>query len=305
MNTSYNKDRIVDDGWKPVVLNSIVNPFRNTTPKDPDKSTNNEMKNLRAKSFLNHKKQAKGATYSFSISREDLQKAPLSMVETEHNQKIKIFTISKQESMIDIEDIERNANMPKPCCKPNHKQEGKFNNAKRDIPNDHINTVSDDNNESTGPLTSERLRIGEEILFRMLSEVNNEPSYLHYFKQLMAFEDFINDKCSNLNEEFQIKSFSETVNSTKKIYVENSFNQCEVDSSSLKRTIKHSKNRSCKQKVRKTHSTNVNYVIDVLIRAQLRRDMLKHYKVHCKDEKRYNDYLHSLSEFEEKLLMKS
>ena len=56
MNTSYNKDRIVDDGWKPVVLNSIVNPFRNSKPKDPDKSTNNEMKNLRSKSFLNHKK---------------------------------------------------------------------------------------------------------------------------------------------------------------------------------------------------------------------------------------------------------
>ena len=163
----------------------------------------------------------------------------------------------------------------------------------------------DDINESTGPRTSERLRIGEEILFRMLSEVNNEPSYLHYFKQLMAFEDFINDKYRNLNEEFQIKSFNEMVNNTKKIYVENSSNQDEVDSSSLKRTIKNSKNRFSKQKVRQPHSTNVNYVIDVLIRAQLRRDMLKHYKVHCRDERRYNDYLNSLSEFEERLIRKS
>ena len=97
MNTSYNKDRIVDDGWKPVVLNSIVNPFRNTTSKDLDKPTNTEMKNLRTKSFLNHKKQARNGTYSFSISREGLQKTPLSMTEEDHNRKIKIFTIFKQE----------------------------------------------------------------------------------------------------------------------------------------------------------------------------------------------------------------
>lgn len=305
MNTSYNKDRIVDDGWKPVVLNSIVNPFRNTTPKDPDKSTDNEMKNIRSKSFLIHKKQGKDRKYSFPISREGLQNTTLSMAETEHNRKIKICTIFKEESIIDLEDIERNANIPKPCWALNNRQERKFNNAKRNLSNDHSNTVLDDINESTGPRTSERLRIGEEILFRMLSEVNNEPSYLHYFKQLMAFEDFINDKYRNLNEEFQIKSFNEMVNNTKKIYVENSSNQDEVDSSSLKRTIKNSKNRFSKQKVRQPHSTNVNYVIDVLIRAQLRRDMLKHYKVHCRDERRYNDYLNSLSEFEERLIRKS
>lgn len=305
MNTSYNKDRIVDDGWKPVLLNSIVNPFRNNKPEDQDKSTNDEIKNIRKKYFLNHKKGAKDDVYSFSKSRKGLQKNPLSMAKTEHNQKIKIFTISKEESILNVEDIEQNTNIPMSCWTSNPRQEEKLNNANRNFPNDYSNTVLDEKNESTDPLTSDRLRIGEELLSRMLSEVNNEPSYLHFFKQLMAFENFINDKYSKLNGEFQIKSFHETVNSTRKIYVENSFNQCEVDSSSLKRRIKHSKNRLCQQKLKNTPSTNVNYVIDVLIRAQLRRDMLKHYKVHCNDERRYNDFLNSLSEFEEMLLVKS
>ena len=71
MNTSYNKNRIVDDGWRPVLLNSIVNPFRGTTPNNPDESLNTNKKCVRKQSASNYQKPAKSEALSSTLSRQN------------------------------------------------------------------------------------------------------------------------------------------------------------------------------------------------------------------------------------------
>ena len=292
MNTSYNKGRIVDDGWKPVLLNSIVNPFKVTTSKDPDQSTSSQIKDTLENLCLSQKKSEK--LYALSIkSLHD--RSPSGSRITNQSKDLHVFTITKHELDVKLEDFEVSTNVPMPSQTPG-----------RENPEiqEKAGKIQSFHNSATEPGYDNeyRLRMGEEILSRMLNEVNDESSYLHYFKQLIAFEKFLKDDKKNQSAKFVIISFYETSNPERQFKSKHPFDKNKIGS---KKDIKDTKYTLTRNSKRNQQPLNVNCVVDVLIRAQLRRDMLKHYKVHCKKEQRYNDFLNSIIEFEDMLTKKS
>ena len=48
---------------------------------------------------------------------------------------------------------------------------------------------------------------GEKILLEMKNKLDNEEAYLHYFKQLVDLENFIQIECSLRDHNFQIKPY--------------------------------------------------------------------------------------------------
>ena len=292
MNTSYNKGRIVDDGWKPVLLNSIVNPFKVTTSKEPDKSTRSQIKDTLENLCLSRKKIEKLDALSLKSLYD---RTPSDSRITEQSKDLHVFTISKHGLDVKLEDFELSTNVPMPSHSQGRNPPEIQEKARKILSFHNSETNPDYDNEY-------RLRMGEEILSRMLKEVNDESSYLHYFKQLIAFEKFLKDENKNQNAKFVIISFCQTSNPERQFKSKQLFDNNKIGS---RKDIKDTKYTLSRNSKRNLQSINVNCVVDVLIRAQLRRDMLKHYKVHCKKEKRYNDFLNSIIEFEDMLNKKS
>ena len=292
MNTSYNKGRIVDDGWKPVLLNSIVNPFKVTISKEPDQSTSSKIKDTLDNLCLCRKKSGKFDR----LSPKSLNDRTPSVARIKDQSKdSQVFTISKHELDVKLEDFELSKNVPMPSQSPGRENPEIQEKARKILSSNNLATNPDYDNEY-------RLRMGEEILSRMLKEVNDENSYLHYFKQLIAFENFLKDENKNQSAKFVIIPFYEMYNPERQFKSKYPFGNNKIGS---RKDIKETKYTLSKNSKRNLQSVNVNCVVDVLIRAQLRRDMLKHYKVHCKKEQRYNDFLNSIIEFEDMLTEKS
>ena len=295
MNTSYNKGRIVDDGWKPVLLNSIVNPFKVTTSKEPHQSTSRKIKNTMENLCLSRKKSEKFDALSLKSLHD---RAPSGSRITDQSKDLHVFTISKHGLDAKLEDFELSTNVPMPSHSQGRNPPEIQEKSRKILSFHNSATNSDYDNEY-------RLRMGEEILSRMLKEVNDESSYLHYFKQLIAFEKFLKDENKNRREKFVIISFFEMSNPERQFKSKYPLDKNKICSRKDTKDIECIECTLSRNSKRNLQSINVNCVVDVLIRAQLRRDMLKHYKVHCKKEQRYNDFLNSIIEFEDMLTKKS
>ena len=283
MNTSHNKDRIVDDGLGAVLRNALRSPFDfNTTRTTFFIQIRLGLESLRGKTLVS--KVVDSETSSKSIEKPD----PTSPSG--------IYVISKREcSSFAMYNI---PNVPSECASTSNGityiEEGiKGNILARTSTSESIQ--GDENGLS--PKES-HISIGHTILSYMRENVSTEEAYLHYLVQIIDLEDKVKDKGA-LWLDFEISPYiSDELPHTGKATMikgrgKNKFFLTEYKSKEFKGSeFATTSIAMLKTKLRGS----------ILQRTEMRKTMLEDFSDHCKNEESYEKYLCKLFDFEEDMI---
>ena len=212
MNTSYNKDRVIEDGWKIVIMNSLIsilyrirkinryfsspnnhtdvqnytqNECKKILGNDPSNSTTNYQQTSSADSSQNTKLNRTVKSGIFVISGPEIEHFPIS-----HTSNFADLTIEDLEQLVSTRRSEQ----------ASLKRELRLLSTGSSTDSEY---KPDDCNQSI----SYRVQKGKEILSEMQMRLNNEHAYIHYFRQLLEFEGLVNPHLNDQIQEFRIEPF--------------------------------------------------------------------------------------------------
>ena len=301
MNTSFNKERIIDEGWKTVILNIIIKPYL--------RFSNFSSFELQSRS-IQMSKDTKGNTSGNEndVSHELITNRPLQeshdlkSSDKPHEKSISIIAIKefdrskfKTGQTLEMSDLET---LPSTSMNKNT--------TILDQEQNHLVTrCSSSDSESDKDSKKFRLMTRKEILANMEKHIYNNDAYFHFFHQLMKFEQIlVEDKLEEIDS-FHVKPYQ----NVKRIKLGNVKNL-------------NSRNRPCKEVAKGKNmdplvntksknefsspsvNTKINDNQTYLMKLQLRRAAIKQLAQICKhwdDEDVYKDFFNGLVDLEEAL----
>ena len=277
MNTPYNKDRVIDDGWKSVILNSVTSIFRcipkRQNPADEQHHAEGEGKQSRP---------------------EDESSNPKTS-QINSNQKSAPIISEPAVSVISLED-QSNEVEEKPCTSDGRQAAHDVDTIRNTLGN-QSSTDSEDGFYKQTTHKSRRLRIAESILSRMWDNRNDEEAYSHYFRQLLDLEDPANKNVMSHYNTFQIVSYNESIDQNTSPTTKRSVLNENINGFSTK-PIKSLKNSRFEE-----IPLNINFVIDLMERTKQRQSRLEGFLMYCDDENSYESFISKLISFEEGLIL--
>ena len=302
MNTSYNKGRIIDEGWKTVVQNSfffVKNCFSRRGRREFQSSQNLEhrssVKDRNKKQNKSNRKHKQHCS-----SKSDDNKPSTCQIKNDSDISIiatREFDIQSPviQTLCQIEDLE-----PTPGNSVRYSNHSKRRRPKL-IEQNFSCDSGDENNSHSIQGTTPRVIVGEKILSKMAENLNYEDAYIHYLRQLVEYEEVM--KCQDPLQEqsYKIEPFFDFKN-LKNVKVKCSNNLMQNDSTKKDRKNTNDNDYQYKNHRQDEISLNINFSVEYVMRAQLRRDLLKHYHRFCDDKSRYHYFINSLIEFEESLI---
>ena len=279
MNTKYNKDRILDDGWKKVILNSVM-AF---SPKIRRQATTSE----------DHLAVSTNKEPDSEMTKESETKkidADLLIVSFEYDAKDS-----------DVKPSTSDEGISNSGCIQTDERQSEVTRSKRVIyPDSSIETETDDDTPKEVP-KSYHLQKGTEILALMWLSLEKEEAYIHYFRQLLKLEDLAKDEKSKQ----RVKKFEVSL-----------FSDCLVKPSVFRRkTSDPSRIRQQTNPVRgnvgltnsKSHKSSelrldVSFIGELLDRIEQRRYNMEGFQMSCENDTLFEDFVAKLISFEEALI---
>ena len=307
MNTSYNKSRIIDDGWKAVIKNSLSN-IKNCFSRNKNES-NSRTKEHCSSLTSKDEKQNKIHCNKKEIKGSNLEGNEASSVvlndkigNRDHSNISIIATFEYDipspviRSLCQIEDLEETPSNSRRFSSHSQKQKLTFN-------HQIVSLDSDEENDPRVNLgNSSHVKVGEEILSKMAKHLNDEDAYIHYLRQLADYESLLKLQDISQETDFEIAPFIDFKNLKKgKVKCSNENIHNKFPSKNKEPSLK---NEHRIDKCDCQLPLNINLSYEYILRAQLRRDMLKHYHKHCDEINRFHDFIDSLIELEENLIEK-
>ena len=294
MNTSYNKDRVIDDSWKSVILNVVKSIFRFTSKRRNSYQVSEDGQN--------NSNDVKPNDERISIENKQTKESNL----TESG----ISTISNDNKLIET--------MMNPCISTGKRLTTDTNQLRDTIPctsngkcstidanklRDTIGNQSSDDSESDGyknaPAKSQRLRKGETLLSGMWHNSDDEEVYNHYFKQLLELEYPTDKATADYYNNFSVVIYHKSLYDTKTTKPKRSaIHQTSYETTSGK------SGRSFKNSRVDETPLNINFLIDLEERAKMRHSRLEGFLVNCDDESAYENFIKTIISFEEELIVK-
>ena len=287
MNTSYNKNRIIEDGWKIVIMNPLKSILYrihklNNYFSSPNHQTDvqNILGNSSSNSTLND--QVKDSSQNPKLDRtlsSDI--FVISRLEIEH------FPTSHTSNFVDltIEDLEE------VVCTRSSEQAILKHELRLLSPSSSMDTEYDPY-DCNRPINY-RVQKGKEILSEMQRRLNNENAYIHYFRQLLEFERLFNLHLNDPIKGFRIEPFI-TFPTTQRSKIKNK---------NINNHKKQTKNTQDKSKtIAGKQSLSDQKSPEQFIRKQLRLGMLNKISSNIIDENDYNEFLNNLINLEERLI---
>ena len=273
MNTKYNKDRIIDDGWKSVIINSVksvidffgIRPIQRIEQNEEAKQTGKNNIQLRRKIKLAEEPKSTKAEPGMSLMSLENPSDESTLIQTTSD------------------------------GRPHNEQEADK------IRNQFFNQVTPDSDEDSldrdCPVL-ERWIKGSQIISIMYDNVNDEEAYSHYFKQLLEVEYATNKNTIRNYMDFDPFSFHHPSYIAKTCKPKRSKRNLETDRTSSK-SAKSLKNS------RRLDETplNVNFVIDIDERKKQRQTILEGFLMNCDLQNEYENFIKLLISFEEGLIV--
>ena len=265
MNTSHNKELIVDNGWITTIRNALSLPM--------------------AFKPYNFTQSIQQVRYFGDFKQEDSSK-----IFTISNSKISYQTRGKHSGSLIVRGhgitssngiTDSNTNKsPRPILVHQSSSE---------------TTCSDNMRHNRG----HRLYVGEQILDRMMNNIMLEESYLHFFHELLKFEEILKVEGST-GREFHIAE----LNDLPKVKVEKV--KCHQMKQTTDSFVCGNKNNIFLNGSNNASHEDVelkaNFILPQSERIELRRKILKDFHVFCTNEELYNDFLNSLINLEENFI---
>ena len=301
MNTSHNKDRITDDGWKNTIRNAIRLPFnlkmdcfqgslQNVEEGQP--ATTQPSSKIRQRQEMNYADQRSTSETRAVGLPANYKRDSRQIVHAE------VYVISNSENTIQpsAHDYIYLPNVPdgqpstsKGISKSRHRQK----------PVDFAQRpTSETDSDNVSLQQSYRFYIGEKILSNMMNNMNNEEQYLHYFRQLIQFEETLKheDACLKDFEIVHITDFQ----ASKEGRVKRSNSQPRARSVSDKdKPIHLSKSKST---LPQHIAVQTDFIGRFSDRIDMRRNILENLHLYCSDEELYDIFLNRLLNFEESVI---
>lgn len=281
MNTPHNKDRVIDDGFWNTVRNGLGLPFNlkracisfRNNDQHQDENGENSTKPTRKASKLMRKP------------------TPSRNVKTE------VYALSKS-TLLPLENQPSNA--PNVSKETPSTSNGNFKTLERYQHKGFSRNSpwgSDEDERDTCIQTPLRLRSGKELMLHMKRNVNTEEVYLHYFLQLIKYEEMIKDDTTSEND-FEIMLFQNSKSRKMSRSKSKGINKRLIEEKNLTNAV--SSHSTSPQSV----MLNVNLLGTALKRIELRAVILENCEDYCNDEESYSRYLTELIDLEEKLVQK-
>ena len=270
MNTTYNKDRIIDDGWKSVIINSVKSIINFFGVRSIQQIEQNEKA-----------KQIRKNNIQLSIKIKPAQEPKSTQAEPDISL-ISLENPSDESTLIQTTSDGRAHN----------KQEADK------IRNQFSNQASPDLDENSLDRHSpifDRWRKGSEIISAMYDNINDEEAYSHYLKQLLEVE-YATSK-TRIRNYIDFDSFDHSSYISKTCKPKRSQRNLEMDRTSSK-SAKSLKNARTLDET----PLNVNFVIDIDERKKQRQAILEGFLINCDHENEYENFIKLLIEFEERLI---
>ena len=293
MNTSHNKNLLIDDGWWNTVKNALGislthnNDSSSCHPislsvwslsrksafetveshRDPTDMTTNENNDRNPNLGLRQKRSRR----RIEVTNSDI------LMSSSNDDKIRCSTSSTCFDSTKISAFESNAEAsstlqsPTKTAEPITKEE------------------SDSEEENQLPPRSYHLEIGESLLSKMVNSINNEDEYLHYLTQLSQLEEHINKK-HEFSEEynpFHIIDYP----TKKKGKIKSNQPKPENSDDNWSKNVSASNNE-----------LNVQLLGKLIDRMETRKSLLANYQEYCNDEVSYSKFCDMLFDFEENLI---
>ena len=269
MNTSHNKNLVVDEGWWNTIRNTL-----GLSKTSPSRATQNGKSNSSVNNRNDDKYiQLPNPRFTGTNSTSKLQKnSPV----IEKNQESgnegtrKVFLISAATKYIPIPKQTyvnpSSYSSQQPGTSKMHIDKSKENGMILDTCYLHQSidrmTFDSEDEISLPPRKSRRLCIGEEILTHMKTNVNNEIVYAHYLNQLSIFEEDFNDQ-NAVSNVFEITHITD---------------------------------------LPFTKNLILNLVGTSLERIEERKKILQDLEAHLREDEIYNNFLSSLFDLEESFI---
>ena len=290
MNTAHNKDLITDDGWSNTILNTLPamckpNSYQIADVEEEQPSTSKASNKTKQRAKVNDADQKSTLkTISGDISA-NYQRSSRQNVQAD----IHVMSKSSEHDYITLPNIpQEQPSTSKGITVIEQRQRVYFSQR----------STSETDNDSICLQQSYRLYIGEKILSNMKSNINNEERYLHYFRQLIKFEETLTqeDPCP---QGFKIVHITE-FHTPKKRRIKRS-NAQPKDNELLYRekliALSKSKNASPQNIAIQT-----NMVGRFSDRVDMRAKILQNWQVYCSDEETYDNFIDRMLKFEESLI---
>ena len=265
MNTSHNKELIVDNGWKTTIRNALSLPMA-----------------FKLKNFTQNTKE----TQYFGDSKQE--------------DPSKIFTISKSKicNQTRLEQPSSFMMGAHRATTSNGVTDSNTNKSQRPI------LVHDSSSDTTYSEIirhnlGHRLYYGEQILDRMMNNIMLEESYLHFFQELLKFEETLKVEGST-SEVFHITELNDL---PKVKFGKVKCHQMKQTTDSF--VYENKKNIFLNGSNNASHEDaefKTNFILPQSERIDLRRKILKDFHVFCTNEELYNDFLNNLINLEENFI---
>ena len=298
VNTSYNRDRIVDDGMKTILFNllpsrlhcNIRTSIRNhlpTTRRSNQQVRNTEQNTGKRRALVN-------GTINLVASKSSDEQLSDGGKNSHPNKRSAVFMISSP-------TLDRPPSRNKYSPVPSSSQ-----NTVKIIPHQRKkawgshDSLSDSKTEncSKGPTKPYRLKMGEDLIGDMKNHIDDETAYIHYLEQLIKFEKSMKDKNIRNKNKFVVVPFKASRNINNGKIKKTGLAQT-GNSVSIKKEIIDT-NRS--KRSRSEEVTNNIFSGELLDRIRLRRRTLHEFQKYCSDMELYENFLNELINLEESLV---
>ena len=307
MNSSYNKSRIVEDGWKTVFRNSVPAIFNcmlfkqnNRIAQAPQDSLQ-QFKHSKRKVKLGQETSRLGTNVHIPLSSLPTDISSTEGKQSLQNEQIEVSVISKPE--IDLSSL--NYDSTQATGEPVQSTSNRDTSTEktREITNSDENSTLDSKTtcNKSSLRKSGRLCRGEELLRNMVLHISNEDAYIHYFRQLIELDNLAKNRKTDDIQKIEIIPFNKIHTSkTCKLKKSNKIKNVKSDTVLTKGNIMNS--QSSKTRPLEEITLKVNFTVEQLNRIHLRAEVLYGFDIYCDDDELCGNFIERLIDFEEELL---
>ena len=312
INTSYNKSRIVDDGWKTVFVNSVPASFNcilfkrhhrvAQSPQDSKEQLNDSERNTKRGQRVSPLGTSTPSMLSNLPTKHFSSKGKRSF----QIKQLDVSVISINEKNLTALNHDFNHAVgeltPVQSTSETHKS---FKKKPKSMISDEDSTLNSKTVCNQSSLRkSDRLSKGEQLLSNMALHGSNEDAYMHYFKQLIEFDYLTKNSKTDHLQKFEIIPFNK-MHTTKICKIKKSKKIINVNNDTVSRKDTRIKNTSSsKNKTSEEITLKVNYTVDLFNRIQQRQALLDDLETYCYDDELFDSFVNRLVEFEESLIKK-
>ena len=273
MNTSHNKNIVLDDGWWGTLRNTLGLSSNSTSDESCMGIQNTRgINSNKVRSFVdttipNKETSVKPDVYSLNP------------------------VINQHENLL-IDEVEV------PTTSKVETQFGQIANQTGVIPKQQIKSSESEDEVEYSPHKSSRLLIGEEILSNMIKNIHNESAYLHYLKELSQFEEYCHNAKGPSND-FKIVHLNDIpsqkmnqIKTTKQLAIDK---PCENDG-------KHGFSEVSKNTSFIDDDSETGFIGHLQARIDMRGQLFIGVEECCSDEESYERLVNTVLDFEESLI---